>query len=482
MDRSTLRRGAGAALAAAAALAVAGPAAAAAPKPWVAGLRAEDPVVITGARLGQPPPVWVQRAVGYAVRRGRWVQVPIQVDEKVQLDLARLYAGAFSSGHLTVSAYADPGTLTGADPDRRLDADDELAFMAGDLGGAMPARRRRRPLPASRPPRSVVASSLKRIAVTDPITGRTGYLHLFLARKGSRLVPSAGRRYVDYRFALRSGAGLAAYRRGVGPNPEDTTLATSAYRWHFADRWASDGLAITAGGASGADILDRHKDLFAPGNCGRSEDTFDSGEGAFVTNRAGPVRAIRSYVGANSGPLTQRTHLFYRGRHDVVTDLRVHPIGGILDFLAFSPEASGMTYRSSLQPGGLPIDGRPDPPPPPGLMAWHQATGPQGTVDASYHYDTDIATLAPTGFRQDLASPAGPLDGLSTTQCTGDAQIFGDVGNWIRQPIPNTDPARGPAARFSARITLYLGAPGGTAAGAGLHARQAATPLTAAVG
>ena len=187
---------------------------------------------------------------------------------------------------------------------------------------------------------------------------------------------------------LRSGAGLAAYRRGVGPNPEDTTLATSAYRWHFADRWASDGLAITAGGASGADILDRHKDLFAPGNCGRSEDTFDSGEGAFVTNRAGPVRAIRSYVGANSGPLTQRTHLFYRGRHDVVTDLRVHPIGGILDFLAFSPEASGMTYRSSLQPGGLPIDGRPDPPPPPGLMAWHQATGPQGTVDASYHYDT----------------------------------------------------------------------------------------------
>ena len=64
-----------------------------------------------------------------------------------------------------------------------------------------------------------------------------------------------------------------------------------------------------AGGAR--DILDRHKNLFAPGNCGRSENTFSDGAGAIIVNKNGPVRAIRSYIGANSGTYTHREHLFY---------------------------------------------------------------------------------------------------------------------------------------------------------------------------
>ena len=65
-------------------------------------------------------------------------------------------------------------------------------------------------------------------------------------------------------------------------------------------------------------------------------------------------------MGANSGPLTQRTHLMYRDREDVITDLRVHSIPGIMDFVDYSAAASGMTYRSSTLPGGATIAGHLD--------------------------------------------------------------------------------------------------------------------------
>ena len=46
------------------------------------------------------------------------------------------------------------------------------------------------------------------------------------------------------------------------------------------------------------------------------------GEGAFIVNISGPVRAIRSYLGANSYLYTVNTHFFYPGREDLVTDVR----------------------------------------------------------------------------------------------------------------------------------------------------------------
>ncbi len=51
------------------------------------------------------------------------------------------------------------------------------------------------------------------------------------------------------------------------------------------------------------DILDRHKALFSPATA-RSEDTFANGVapfpvGVFIANKSGPVRAIRSYLGAS---------------------------------------------------------------------------------------------------------------------------------------------------------------------------------------
>ena len=73
-----------------------------------------------------------------------------------------------------------------------------------------------------------------------------------------------GKDYVDYGFRLTSGEYKPTYRRADGPNPETSTVTTGAYEIGFSDRWFFDALAITAGGASGAEILDGFKFGFAP--------------------------------------------------------------------------------------------------------------------------------------------------------------------------------------------------------------------------
>ena len=60
-------------------------------------------------------------------------------------------------------------------------------------------------------------------------------------------------------------------------------------------------------------MLDGHKAHFWFSICARSNATFAYAEGAFIANIDGPIRAIRSYIGANSGLKTQRTEIFYRG-------------------------------------------------------------------------------------------------------------------------------------------------------------------------
>ena len=129
-------------------------------------------------------------------------------------------------------------------------------------------------------------------------------LRLPLPRRRERSIPGAGGDYVVYNFTLDSAADYkTTYNFADGPNPENSLAFSANYSYHFGDRWQDDELIITAGAATAVDILDRHKPMFAPGYCGRTEDTFNDAEGAFVINKSGPVRAIRSYIGANSGPL-----------------------------------------------------------------------------------------------------------------------------------------------------------------------------------
>ncbi len=424
--------------------------------------RPADPIVLAGSRLPTLLGTAPHRLVAFRWT-GTWQQVPVQVDERANLDLGKAYNQ--SPAGVTALTYTDPDTFVGPDPNPDLDSDDQVAMMARDSGAKATS---------SRDPAGTVAGSGVELRVRYPlVSGPVGYLYLFKSR--GALDPSAGRRYVRYEFRLLSGGYRQTYDLASGPNPENSTVHSSSYDQHFSDRWIDDELRLHAGGATGADILDRHKNLFAPGTCTRSEDTFSSGEGAFVINKSGPVRAIRTYVGANSGPYTERQHIFYDRREDITTFLRVHQIPGVMDFFDYSPAASGMTYRNSLNPAELRIDGVPDHPAA-GAPSWEQVSGPQGGLSIVHARTADIP-LTVTSYYLDDSSPGGGAE----TQCTGDRYAYGTSGLWVTSSIPNTDPRLGAAAHVTATRYLYFGPPSIAPAAGETRARQIAAPLTVQV-
>jgi hypothetical protein len=435
--------------------------------------RPSDPVVLTGVDVPWLSGLDPDDLVAFRYDGG-WQQIPVQVDERTVRDFADVYNVGGGSGEdrgdaagqaypkptgVTEFFYADSGTFTGPDADATLDGDDEIAFMAKDAGGEPPSFSE---------PSGVVTGSGVKVSITDSLDpGAAGYVYLF--ESGGTLSPGAGQQYVSYTFDLLSGPYLTTYSTLDGPNPEDSLVTTPYYSHHFSDRWISDEITITTGGASGVDILDRHKNLFGPGVCGRSEDSFSDGEGAFVANRSGPVRTIRSYVGANSGPLTQRDHIFYERREDIRTFLRVHSIPGVMDFFDYSPAASGMTYYDNANPSGVIIDGDPDTVTQHSVL-WGMVTGAQGSLVNAGTVSTDIAGLTYTLYYLDDTTPAD-------TQCTGDAYAYGSSGLWVDQGIACTDPSQGCSNFLQGTRVLYYEAPGLTVSDAEDLADRAMTPL-----
>ena len=429
--------------------------------------RAEDPVVLTGADVPAVLGLAPGDLVAFKYAGGVWTQVPVQVDERAMKDMGAIYNSA-PTGVMSL-VYTDTGTFTGADNDPKIDPNDEIAFMAKDAGGNPPAFSE---------PAGVITHSGVEVTVTDPLApAQTGLVYLF--RQDGSLSPGAGQTYVTYNFNLLSGDYKLTYRKGSTgtPNPENSTIVSANYSEHFGDRWQDDESHITVGGATGVDILDRHKAMFAPGNCIRSEDTFDGVvpasplEGAFVTNKSGPVRAIRSYIGANSGPNTQRDHIFYAQRQDIQTKLRVHAIPSVMDFYDYSPAAAGMTYYNDLNTGGFAVDGVPDPTLVNGQIQWQMVTGAQGSVVIAGSVSTNIPSFGYTSYYLDDASP-------TTTQCTGDAFSYSSSGVYVNTAVPCTDPGiSGCTSYLNTTSTLYYEAPGKSAAYAAALDVQALTPL-----
>lgn len=428
--------------------------------------RPEDPVVLTGADLPALEGLAPGDLVAFKYDTGAWVQVPVQVDERAIKDIGTIYNAAPNGVKSLV--YTDTGTFTGADSDPTIDPNDEIAFMAKDAGGVDPSFSE---------PSGVVAHTGVQVTVVDPINpSQTGVVYLF--RQDGSLSPGAGQTYVTYNFSLDSGDYKTTYKMGSTgtPNPEHSTIVSPAYSEHFGDRWQDDETHITIGGASGVDILDRHKAMFAPGNCARSEDTFDGVvaasplEGAFVTNKSGPVRAIRSYIGANSGPNTQRDHIYYAQRQDLHNELRVHTIPSIMDFYDYSPLAAGMTYYNDLNTGGIPIDGVPDTITN-GPLQWQMVTGAQGSVVIAGSVSTNIPSFSYSTYYLDDATP-------SVTQCTGDTKSYGSSGVWVTSTIPCTDPGLSCTAYLNTSSTLYYEPPSQSVASAQALDARALAPLT----
>jgi hypothetical protein len=388
--------------------------------------RPDDAVVLTGAQATELVGTAADRVVGFRASNGAWVQIPVQVDERKDTTNAAIYdlptTQTFygSSIDVPVTAYADPNTFTGADTDAAFDADDEVAFMTRDAGGARGALTN---------PAGTTGQPVE-VRLAEPgDAGATGFVYLF-AGNGT-LDPAAGRADIAYDFRLISGDYKSTYRRTDGPNPEDSTVTGSTYTVHFSDRWLMDGLTLSRGSKPGVDLIDRAKyDIQA--FCVRNENTFNDEEGAFVVNKAGPVRAVRSYLGANSGPNTQNTHFFYDTFVDTRVDLKVHAIPNVEAHLDFNQQAYGMTYRNPQVPAGVPVDGQPDDVPASANPTWWSLVGPQGGLGLSAVYDVDAAA-APVTYHEDDTTPVN-------WQCTGDGQAVGDSGVFFNSWIDCTDP------------------------------------------
>ncbi|RJO70594.1 MAG: hypothetical protein C4523_04905 [Myxococcales bacterium] len=425
--------------------------------------RAADPVIVTGAALAPLFGVAPDRlaAFRYDAETVAWNQIPFQADERHLTDYYDLYNRQETSPGTMVLAYSDPGTLAGADPEAGLDAADELLFMARDAGD--------RAQGASEPEGVVQGTGIE-VHVTDPgELEREAWVYLF-QHEGS-LRSDAGVSLGEYSFVLIDGTYPDDYGFRSGPNPEDSWFKSALYERHFEDRWIGDVMRIKTEGSSGADILDIHNNQFLPGVCSRSVVTFSEGEGAFVTNKQGPLRSIRSYIGANSGPRTQRTHFFYEGREDILTDLRVHTIGSMYDFFDFSAEAVGMTYLNDLLPEGVTIDGEPDGVGP-DMPRWELVRGaPGGLVILQRHY-TNLELIINGFYRDEAPATAAP--------CYGDENSYGLCGSEIplQSGIPCTDPGQGCDGVLQAVRIVYYERPDVTAEEAAERARFADQPLT----
>jgi len=427
----------------------------------VSGSRSADPIIVAGARvpalLGSPP----QRILAYRYEAKRLRQVPLQVDERKLFDVGNAYQPAMPSGEQTL-VYADAAMSAGADNELGFDSNDEIALLGSSVGGKAPSN--------VALPSALRGRPHQWLKVRDPISGESGYILLGVARSGIKIDQAAGSHPLTYKFALASGQPYSSYRRAQGPNPESSSLTTPNYSLGFSDRWMKDQLKIRAKDSTGVDILDMHKSMISASSCGRSERTFSDGEGAFLTNRVGPVRAIRDFIGANSGPMTERRELMYPGREDVETFLRVHAIGTVVDFIDYSAAASGMTYRNNLNTAGVTVDGRPDVLAA-GLPNWSQVSGNQGTLTVSYSHQTNIVGLPMSAYYVDSTTPTNP-------QCSGDKASYAASGAAVTSGMTTTEPRQAGYSHFSTSWKLYFGgqSTGGAKNAAALD-RRARQPL-----
>ncbi len=442
--------------------------------------RFDPPIIIAGSALpllaGKVPSKIVAFRHRQVSGQTSWQQVPVQIDERAIVDFGLRPevsppAGTIGTVYgtapvgLTALQYTDPNTFVGRDPDPRFDANDELVLMLADTGSKVD--------PGAAEPAGVVRGSGVEVKLIDPTGGPGNQRWIYLFVSAGALASDAGADYVGYDFKLVSGAYRATYRRGNGPNPETSVVTGGTYQARFVDRWMDADWRIISGASVGPDLLDGLKARFAFTTCGRSNvtfsgiDTLSQAEGAFIANIDGPVRAIRAVIGANSGTYTQRTNTFYRNREDVVTDLRVHPIPGLVEHLDFTTAATGMTYRSSETPDGRVIDGMPDTVSAK-LPSWEVVSGTQGTM----MFTADIATTA--AFPGGVAGVADQIlfDDLNSPieQCWGDNHFLGAAGFQIATDIPNTDPFRGPAKTFQINRAIRFGDAVGPAVDVGADA------------
>jgi hypothetical protein len=437
--------------------------------------------------------------VGFRYINNAWQQIPVQIDERRLMDMTIPYSGIPMFGTCLFKSeenvvwdilfYTDPNTFTGADTtDLNFDADDELAFMAKDVGGIAPA---------SSCPGGVYANSKCQVQVQDPLNGGSTLGYIYLFEQDGSLSPDAGVDYVDYDYedfgGNYKGTYLVCVFNGSNANPEDSRVTTDRYSMHFSQRWVNDELQVSAGNASNIDILDRHQFFTDVNSCARNEVTFSDGKGPIIAYKEGPIRGIRSVMGANSGTFTQLDVIFTECRTESRMFYRMHPGPGFYDVMDYNADVLGMTYYNNQIPNGVPVDGIGDQMSEEVPFEWELIVGAPGAIATTYTYDTDMSLGTKQQYEDGLVEgyvrafhndAAGGLN----RRCTGDGKFYGASGFVLRsrectddrysfQTAPSCMP--GEVRYFEHTRYQYYLAPQTTTSEAANYATFAKNPLLA---
>jgi hypothetical protein len=186
--------------------------------------RPNNPIVIKGQDISALNGINPDEFVAFKYDGG-WKQIPVQVDERAVVSVAKMYNASekimilfelAGRNDVSILTYTDRNTFTSGDPDKTLDSDDEIVFMSKDAGG-MPAD--------FSEPAGVITGPAVRIMISDPL-GKKGCGCVYLFRQDGTLDQSEGKQYVKYDFKLLSGDYKTTYKTGEGPNEEDSTVTT----------------------------------------------------------------------------------------------------------------------------------------------------------------------------------------------------------------------------------------------------------------
>ena len=317
------------------------------------------PVIVPGASLAHLAGAPTDDLFVYAYEDGGFDQIPFQADEM--------------AGGVYASTVGSP-----------LDADDEVVFMASDLGG----RPDTEDLTATLP----ISDTWYRLEVTDPLSPTAkGWAYVV---RSSSLTQTSTQTYTSF----------------ITPTER---ISTTAYSLGFLD--GHPGLDYLEMYNSGKDVLDRTKiraTIF--GNPITEEaGLLDSPPPAPV--KQGPVRVI----------VQNRGVIGYRSIFQTLVNVTSPaPISDARLSTDFSSQVSGATFYNGVVPGGVTIDGNPDTVAAEPLSPWWQVSDTSGTL-------VQVADTSGVGGTQtNYYEDEDTFDG----QDTGDGMAYGDTGISVTSP------------------------------------------------
>jgi hypothetical protein len=357
--------------------------------------RNEEPVIVKGSQvsalLGAPvDDLFLYTFSGNSLNG----QIPVQVDEVT------------AAGNYTTTE------------DGLLDLNDEIVFMAMDLGD--------QPTDTSALAGLPISPNWYEIEVIDPLTGKRGWAYLV---SSSTLAPTFSGNYVDYNDTTKRITAPGHYGLGLA-----TTYAGLDY--------------LTLNGDS-TNILDRTKlrAVFDAGILGKvtlTEEDLENPE--LVLVKDGPVRVIlrQAVTASPGGPISEASlstmNLAYASLLQATASVSF-TLPGFVDLASvrtsvdFNSAVSGAKfYNANTPPNGVLIDGQPDVVAATPLSNWTQVSTTTGRL-IQVSDPTPVGGTAQKNYYCDDDDPDPLALECDGTKKTGDDVSYGDAGVLIEGSV-----------------------------------------------